>query len=413
MRILYFHQYFSTPKGSTSIRSYQMARRLLARGHQVTMVCGSYDQGRTGLSGDFVSGQRRGTVDGIDVIEFELSYSNKLSLLARAGQFLRFALSSTRLVWTEQFDLVVATSTPLTAAIPGIAARLRGRPFIFEIRDLWPELPRAMGIVRNPALLALLRLLEWLGYRSAVRLIGLAPGIVTGIREGGAGRKSVAMIPNGCDIDLFGGAEPGESRSFDEAHPLTAVFSGTHGRANGLNAVLDAAAVLRHQGDRRIRFVLIGEGKEKKALQDRAGREKLDNVEFLPPVDKVALAALLRRADIGLQILANVPAFYYGTSPNKFFDYLSAGLPVLTNYPGWVADLITERDCGMAVPPEDPVAFAQALQTLADHPVLLPGMGERAAALARKQFDRSALSDVWVDFVTGDGNARLQHQMAG
>jgi len=402
MRILYFHQHFSTPKGSTGIRSYQMARRLLERGHRVTMVCGSYDQGRTGLAGDFIKGQRRGMVDGIEVVELELSYSNKLNLLARAGQFLRYALSSTLLVWTEQFDVIVASSTPLTAAIPGIAACLRRRPFIFEVRDLWPELPRAMGVIRSPVLLAMLRLLEWLGYRSATRLIGLAPGIVAGIRQGGAGKKPIAMIPNGCDIDLFGGLRPAAARVFDHTHPLTAVFSGTHGMANGLNAVLDAAAVLRRRGDRRIRFVLIGEGKEKKLLQDRATREKLDNVEFLSPVDKATLAALLRRADVGLQILANVPAFYYGTSPNKFFDYLAAGLPVLTNYPGWIADLITDRDCGIAVPPDDPIAFAEALRTLVDRAPLLPEMGKRAAALAREKFDRGALADAWVDFVTAD-----------
>lgn len=400
MRILYFHQHFSTPKGSTGIRSYQMARRLLAQGHEVTMVCGSYDQGRTGLSGDFQNGVRRGSVDGIDVVELELSYSNKLGLAARAGQFMRYAWKSARLAMAEPADIVVATTTPLTAAIPGIAARLRGRTFVFEVRDLWPELPKAMGVIRNPLLLAMLRGLEWAGYRSASRLIGLAPGIVDGIRNGGAGNKPVAMIPNGCDIDIFGGVRSGQRLSCDEANPLTAIFSGTHGVANGLDAVLDAAAVLQRRGDRRIRFLLIGDGKEKPALQARAAAEHLANVQFRSPVDKASLAVLLQQADVGLQILANVPAFYFGTSPNKFFDYLSAGLPALTNYPGWVAQMVTERDCGVAVPPDDAEAFADALQALADHPERLAGMGERAARLAHERFDRSTLSDEWVSFVT-------------
>lgn len=400
MRILYFHQHFSTPKGSAGIRSYQMARRLVARGHRVTMVCGSYDQGLTGLTGPFRRGERRGTVDGIDVIELELTYSNKLGLATRAHQFLRYAMRSARLAWSEPADLVFATSTPLTAAIPGIAARLRGRRFVFEVRDLWPELPRAMGVIRNPVILAALRALEWLGYRSASRLVGLAPGIVDGIRHGGGRDKPVAMIPNGCDTDLFGTTARVPRGPVTAADPLVAVFTGTHGVANGLDAVIDAAAVLRRRGERRIRLVLVGDGKQKPALEARVVTEGIDLVEFRRPVDKATLAALMTRADVGLQILADVPAFYYGTSPNKFFDYLAAGMPVLTNYPGWVADLVAERGCGVAVPPGDPEAFADALIRLADAPERLPAMGANAAALARERFDRPMLADAWVDFVT-------------
>lgn len=402
MKILYFHQHFSTPQGSAGIRSYQMARRLVARGHSVTMVCGSYDQGRTGLTGTFARGERRGVVDGITVVELELSYSNKLGFVARARQFLRYALRSARLAWTEPADIVFATSTPLTAAIPGIVARLRGRPFVFEVRDLWPELPKAMGVIRNPVAIAMLRLLEWTGYRSATRLIGLAPGIVEGIRHGGAGRKPVAMIPNGCDTDLFDADQrAGDRVPAAPDHPLVAIFTGTHGTANGLDAVLDAARVLQQRGEHRIRLLLIGDGKQKPALMERAAAERLDIVEFRAPVNKAALARIMQEADVGLQILANVPAFYYGTSPNKFFDYIAAGLPILTNYPGWIADLVGERECGVAVPPDDADAFADALQALADRPDLLSAMGARGAALARERFDRGVLADQWVDFVAG------------
>ena len=402
VRILYFHQHFSTPQGSAGIRSYQMARRLIARGHSVTMVCGSYDQGSTGLTMPFEHGERRGTVDGIKVIELELSYSNKLGFAARANQFLRYAMRSARLAWSEPADIVFATSTPLTAAIPGIVAQIRGRPFVFEVRDLWPELPKAMGVIRNPVVIALLRALEWLGYRSADRLVGLSPGIVEGIRHGGGGNKPIAMIPNGCDTDLFDAAcNRGEdARPPVDAHnPLLAVFTGTHGTANGLDAVLDAARVLQQRGERRILIVLIGDGKQKPALQARVVVEKISTVKFRSPVNKAELARIMAKADIGLQILANIPAFYYGTSPNKFFDYVAAGLPVLTNYPGWIADLVSEHKCGIAVPPDDAEAFADALQLLADRPGLLPAMSMHGAALARERFDRRTLADQWVDFV--------------
>src|SRR5690606_18982018 len=123
-----------------------------------------------------------------------------------------------------------------------------------------------------------------------------------------------------------------------------AIFTGTHGKANGLGAVIDAAAILHSRGAKGIKIVLVGDGAEKASLMERVEKEGLGSIViFHAPVPKARLAGLMASANVGLQILANVPAFYYGTSPNKFFDYLAAGLPVLTIYPGWVADLIEEH----------------------------------------------------------------------
>jgi glycosyltransferase involved in cell wall biosynthesis len=241
MKVLYFHQHFSTPKGSAGTRSYEMARRLVARGHQVTMVCGSYGGGETGLTMPFAQGQRRGVVDGIKVIEFGLAYSNADGLAKRGLTFLKFALRSIFLAFTERYDVLFATTTPLTAGIPGIFARwLRGKPFVFEVRDLWPELPRAMGVIKNPLVLGAMSMLEWASYRSAHRLIGLSPGIVEGIAKRGVPREHIALVPNGCDLGIFAGDvepwRPAQVRPSD----LLAAFAGTHGPANGLDAVLDA-----------------------------------------------------------------------------------------------------------------------------------------------------------------------------
>lgn len=277
MRVLYFHQHFSTPRGSVGIRSYEMARRLLARSHQVTMVCGSYGGGETGLTLPFIRGRRRGQVDGIDVIEFDLSYSNSDGFLRRSLTFLKFAARSVGLVFAERYDLVFATTTPLTAGIPGIFARwLRGKPFVFEVRDLWPELPKAMGAIRNPLVLWAMSVLEWVSYRSAHRLIGLSPGIVQGIAHRGVPSERILMVPNGSDLDLFGASpEPWRPQSI-AATDLMAVFAGTHGMANGLDAVLDGAAELKRRGRGDIKLLLIGQGKLKPALQARAQREGLD-----------------------------------------------------------------------------------------------------------------------------------------
>jgi glycosyltransferase involved in cell wall biosynthesis len=371
------------------------------------MVCGSEARAQTGLSTPFVRGRREGRVDGIRVIELELGYSNYLSLRERALVFFRYALSSVQIALSEKADLIFATSTPLTAGIPGIVARwLKGAPFVFEVRDLWPELPRAMGVVRNPAVLLGMSILEWVSYRSAVACVGLAPGIVEGITARGVPGDRAAMIPNGCDLDLFTPAGS-SARDLDGigGEDFVALFCGAHGKANGLDAVLDAASELRGRGRSDIKLLFVGDGKEKPALLRRAAEQHLSNCIFMPPVSKQRMAEIMSQVNVGLMILDNVPAFYRGTSPNKFFDYISAGLPVLNNYPGWLAELIEEHGCGIAVPPGNPEAFAEALIRLADDPGLASEMGKASRRLAEKHFNRAVLAERfgdWLEQALGD-----------
>lgn len=332
MKILYFHQHFSTPQGSTGTRSYEMAKRLIARGHQVTMVCGSGFMAKTGLKGEWRNGIRRGMVDGIDVIEINLVYSNYDSLPKRAMVFLKYALKSTHVAWKEKYDVLFATSTPLTAGIPGILMRVLkpGKRFVFEVRDLWPELPKAMGVVSNPVVLLGMGILEQLSYAAMHAGVALSPGIRKGMLKGAGARKKVAMIPNGCDLEIFKPCPvPGVPQK-----GLRCIFIGAHGIANGLDAVLDAAGVLKEKGRTDISLLFVGDGKLRPHLKQRAVDEGLENCIFLDPIPKTRVSELLQQVDVGMMILDNVPAFYYGTSPNKFFDYIAGGLPVLNNYPG-------------------------------------------------------------------------------
>jgi len=397
LRLLYFHQHFATPQGSSGTRSYEFARALIARGHQVTIICGAHKLSGLDLPYDEAKGWHQGNVDGIDVISLPLNYSNRDSLVRRGWTFLRFALRSVRLALTLDCDLVFATSTPITAVIPGLAAKwLRGKPFVFEVRDLWPELPRALGL-RNPFLLGGMSLLEFLGYRSADACIGLSPGIVEGIRSRADERQSVAMIPNGSDLNLFHPAKrarltlPGIGPD-----DFVAGFTGAHGIANGLDALLDVAMELKRRGDTRVKFAFIGDGKEKERLAARAAELGLTNCLFFPPVPKAELGAITASLDCGLMVLKDIPAFYRGTSPNKFFDYISAGIPVVNNYPGWLAGLITEHRCGIVVPPGNVAAFADALQRLAASTSERRAMGVAARALAEKEFARPLLADRFI-----------------
>ncbi len=401
MRVLYFHQYFSTPSGSTGTRSYEMAQSLITRGHEVTVVCGSGRMSSTGLAGKPVKGTRRGKVDGIDIIELDLPYSNYDSFLKRSWIFLLFAWQSIGLALSLKYDLLFATSTPLTAGIPGIfATLLRRKPFVFEVRDLWPELPREMGVITNPVILWAMGVLEWMSYHSARGCIGLSPGIVQGINRRGISPDRVAMVPNGCDLEMFNPLFGDVLRPDGVGEgDFVAVFTGAHGIANGLDAVLDVAKVLTERRRSDIRLVFIGDGKLKPALVARAEREGLVNCLFIDSVSKLKLTAYLRGADAGLMLLANVPAFYYGTSPNKFFDYIAIGLPVLNNYPGWLAGMIKDNNCGLAIEPDNPIAFADALEKMADNPLLRKEMSSNARNFAVKEFDRAKLGNNFVNFL--------------
>lgn len=408
MKVLYFHQHFSTPKGSTGTRSYEMAKRLIEHGHQVTMVCGSGFMAKTGLElmGEPEDYIRRGIVDGIDVIEINLEYSNYDSLTKRALIFFKYAVKSTFIAWKEKYDVLFATSTPLTAGIPGIVMRIMkpGKRFVFEVRDLWPELPKAMGVVSNPFVLLGMTILEKISYAAMHGGVALSPGICKGMLRGAGAGKKIAMIPNGCDLDMF---KPGKTDDNGSSKLLAGfpedsfrcIFTGAHGIANGLDAVLDAAGVLKEKGRTDIFLLFVGDGKLKPGLKQKALKRELNNCIFIDPISKTELAELLQQVHVGMMILDNVPAFYYGTSPNKFFDYISSGLPVLNNYPGWLKEIIVQNQCGVAVPPEEPKAFANALIELADNPEKRKKMGTNARKLAISQFARQDLADELVSFL--------------
>jgi len=374
-----------------------MARHLVNNGHRVTMVFGESPRLKSPLVDiPYKRGIRRGKFEGIDLIEFGLHYNNRMSMFRRSLVFLKYSFRSVRLVFTEDFDLVFATSTPLTAGIPGIIMKLfkRNKAFIFEVRDLWPELPREMGVIKNKFILRAMEILEHLSYNKADACIALSPGIERGIRKQLKKEKPVYLVPNGCDLNLF---KPGDHpktifRECDEGN-FIAVFIGAHGIANGLDSVLDAAVVLsRDLNSGHIKIVLIGDGKIKPHLIKRAEEEKLENVLFLDPVPKKQLMNYLWASDVGLMLLANVPAFYYGTSPNKFFDYISSGMPVLNNYPGWLAEMIIENDLGVVVKPDNAREFAEALTALSADKARLEVMGKNARKFAEERFNRKKLA---------------------
>tara|TARA_B100000575_G_scaffold294067_1_gene307838 strand:+ start:15695 stop:16912 length:1218 start_codon:yes stop_codon:yes gene_type:complete len=404
MHILYFHQYFISREGSGGTRSYENAIALVKAGHKVTVICG---HSKSGLKSDYKNGLRVGIVDGINIIQINTKYSNHQSFPRRAASFMAFILRSSRYVFSLDYDIIVTTSTPLTVGIPGILAKiLRKKYFIFEVRDLWPELPKAMGIIKNPLILALMSLLEYCSYKSANKLIGLSSGMVDGIVRRGIKRSSIKLIPNGCDNLLFQSEVSNPYIKINEIsdNDFIAIFSGAHGIANGLDAVLDTAKYLKSINEHNIKFIFIGDGSSKKDLIQRANSEELMNCIFLQPMPKTDIVSYIKNADVGLQVLKNIPEFYNGTSPNKFYDYISAGIPVITNYPGEVAKLIERNNIGIAVEPDNIRAFAEAILYLKNMKEDIAVMKNNSLKLAKDEFDRDKIVEAWVNWVTEDEN---------
>lgn len=395
MKLLYLHQYFSLPSGSTGTRSYEFAKHLVSRGHKVTVLTSGYKVSNTGLSGDFKKGVRRGYVENnIEVIEIELQLSNNFSLLKRSWFFLRFVLKIIPIIFKENYDIIFATSTPLTVAVPGLFAKIfRKKTFIFEVRDLWPELPKAMGLISNIAILKILEKLASYTYKKADHIIGLSPGIIDGIKEYGIKENKLTLIPNGCDNNLFD-AHPLKSIDGINNDDFVAIFAGAHGKANGLEILISVANELKGRNIKSIKFLLIGDGMLKKSLIADTRKHKLDNIIiFHDPVKKTELARIFKNCDMGLQLLANVEEFYYGTSPNKFFDYISAGLPVLNNYPGWLKDIINKNNCGIVVEPDNHIDFANKIIFASQNPDKLALMSKNAKKVAKNDFNRELLSN--------------------
>ncbi|MCG8403887.1 MAG: glycosyltransferase family 4 protein [Phycisphaerales bacterium] len=398
MHVAYIHQHFQTPQDTGGTRSYEMSKRLLASGHRVSMISGAMEGAghRVGLSG----AMKQVDVDGIDVFYINEPYENKMSFWQRVACFRRFAKKAQGVVEARKPDLVFATSTPLTVGTPGMkSARNLRVPFVFEVRDLWPELAIAMGIIKNPAMIWYLRRLERRIYSAATHCIALSPGMREGIAQTGYPEKQITVIPNASDLELF---RPDHELARDQwiGDPTRCrfAFTGAHGKANGLDALIDTAAELKRRGERGIQFICVGSGGLKPGLVRRTRDMGLEeDILWHDPVSKADLARMLPTFDVGLMLLKNVPAFYRGTSPNKFFDYIASGLPVLNNYPGWLAGMIEENDFGKVVPPDDPMAFADACVWFRDHRDDAIDMGRRGRLYAETACSREERARQFVE----------------
>lgn len=396
VRILYFHQYFATRRRSVPTRSYELARRLVARGHQVTIVSRdtrTLEAGRDGRRARLPVG--RESIEGIDIVYLDVPYAATFGAPLRLLSFAAFtAAASVAGPLLGKPDVVFASSTPLSIGIPGLlTARLRRVPFVFELRDLWPEVPIAMGVLRWSPLIVAAQWLEATLYRGAARIVVLSEASRDALLQQGVPAEKLVFVPNASDLDLF--TPDTVDRDFRARHGLTgkfvALYAGAMGRVNGLDQLIDAAAALRAAGRGDVAVVALGDDGRRPRLEARARALGLDNLLFLPALPKDELAGVVGAADVTLTLFAPDPALQ-ANSPNKFFDSLAAGRAVVVNVDGWLRRLVEQAHAGVYVPAGDGDALAAALAALADEPRLVARMGANARALAESDFDRDLLA---------------------
>lgn len=393
MRIIYLHQYFTTPDMTGGTRSYEIARRLVARGHEVHMV--------TTLRDAAPHERRRWSVRevaGIHVHSLPVPYSNRMTYSRRIAAFARFAFEAAREASRLGGDIVYATSTPLTIAIPAVrAARAHRIPMVFEVRDLWPEIPVAVGALRNPVMIAMARRLERFAYMNAAHIVALSDGMRDGIVAAGQAASRITVIPNACDREMFDvGDGPGRDiRGRYEwlgDRPLV-LYTGTLGLINGVTYMVHLAAeALKIDPD--VRFVVVGDGREEAHVRATAARlGVLDrNFFLLPPVAKTAVPAWLSAADIASSFVIDQPVLW-ANSANKFFDAFAAARPIAINYGGWQAAVIRESGAGLVLDPRDlQSAAAQTVRALRDD-AWLRAARDAARRLATDRYDRDHLTD--------------------
>jgi len=405
MRIVYLHQYFITPQMAGGSRSYEMARRLVAAGHEVLMV--TSDQ--TGASGD---DWRESNEAGIHVHWAPVRYHNEMGYSERIFAFFKFAWLAGRKARQLGGDIVFATSTPLTIAIPAVYAARRGRiPMVFEIRDLWPAVPIAIGVLRNPLLKWAARRLEKFAYRNAARVVALAPGMRDHVVAGGYPADRTAVIPNGCDLDVF--ADPSGAGTVRKEFPWLGdrpllVYTGTFGLINGMAYLVRLAAAISRI-DPEVRIVAIGEGREFESTMNLAKELQVYDSNFfmLGRMPKVDAAVWVKAADMTIALVTGPEIVWRDAVQNKFFDSLAAGTPVANNFPGWQSKVAAEAGVGIILSADDvDDAAAELLRHLQDEGWLRKA-GEAAHDLAVNRFNRddlaAALGELLEEVVTQAG----------
>jgi glycosyltransferase involved in cell wall biosynthesis len=389
MRILLINQSFVSPDEPGHTRHFEMAQFLRAHGHEVVIVASdlNYQTGQRTVKRKGIYSEQR--IEGVRVLRTYIYPSLHRSYFWRIISFFSFMFSS---VWTalavKDVDLVMGTTPPIfQAASAWTVALIKRKPFLLEVRDLWPEFAVDMKVLTTPIIIGLARWLEMFLYARATHILVNSPAYKTYIVGKGIPEKKVTFIPYGTDVDMFNPNIDGSliRKGLGLEDKFTVVYAGALGAANDIYTVLRAADRLRNEP--RIRFVLFGDGKERSRIESEARRMKLDNVIFAGVHPKKEMPLVLASSDVCLAILQNIKMFRT-TYPNKVFDYMAAGRATVLVIDGVIRQVIETSNGGVFVEPGDDVQLADTILELSKDPQRVRQMGHNAREYLVEHLDR-------------------------
>jgi glycosyltransferase involved in cell wall biosynthesis len=373
---------------SGSTRSYEMARRLVDMGHQVEIITSTRNQENNNTNLFTVE-------SGIRIHWIKVDYSNTMHFWSRILSFIKFGIYAFLKAKKIKADLIFASSTPLTISIPGIfAAKSKKIPFFFEVRDLWPEIPIAMGYLNNPILRYIALKLEKFSYKNSKGIVALSEGMKEGIIKVGYPAEKIIVIPNGADLDLFDFKKSEKSNmrtklGFNE-NDIIILYPGTFGEVNNLEYIINLA--YKFTDTTYLKFLLIGDGKEKEFIINKAKKLNLfqKNIYFFDKISKNEVPNFFAISDIIISTVLPIKELE-ANSANKFFDALASGTCMVINHGGWQEKELLNYDCGFSLPRNIQEAYLKLMPYIKNKTLLLK-MGFNARRLGEEKFSRDNLA---------------------
>lgn len=407
MHILFLSDNFPPETNAPASRTHEHAKRWVAAGHHVTVITGTpnFPSGKVhaGYRNEI---WRREKIDGIDVIRVWTFITANEGFVRRTLDYMSFMVTATLAsFFAGRADIVVATSPQFfTPCAAWVVSLLRRRPFIFELRDLWPDSIVAVGAMRETTAIRLLRKLEYFLYRRADRIVVVTESFRNVLAGNGIDRGKISVVPNGVDLESYtpGEKPPELAQRWNVSGKFVAAYVGTIGMAHGLDTILAAAARLKERPG--IVFMLIGAGAERAALEQRCREQGLANVIFTGPVSKAEVREYWRLCDVALVLLRDSPLFAH-VIPSKMFEAMAMERPIILGVRGESASLLVRARAGIEIAPEDAVALAQAIHTLAQDKAAARQYGTAGRAFASSEYNRDLLAKRMLDVLEGAAGA--------
>lgn len=386
MKIVYFYQYFSTPKGSWGTRVYEFAKEWVEQGHEVTVVTSVYS--KSDLKSERLIEDQY--FEGIHVKVINVRIDNKQSFVKRILSFIQYSILSSYYALILPADVVIASSGPITIGLPGLLARyIRGRKLVFETRDLWPEGAIELGFIKNSLMKRFAFWFEKICYKASSYIVTLSPGMTQNIKRRFK-IDNIVDVTNAANIELF--SVPKDFSTGQFIPKSYAIYTGNIGMVNNSFWLYEAAKELQKMGRDDIKIVLIGEGQQREELEELAQKEQVSNFIRLNLMPKNDLVAYVQNAIVSLVPLKGSPVLDT-SSPNKFFESLAAGVPVIQNTQGWMKDFLEEHNVGFTLNPNDPKQLADTLVLMKDNKAETEELGRRSLEVAKQYFDKDYLAN--------------------